>query len=186
MEDNQILELLWDRAQSAIAALAGKFGPRLTALARNILGSPWDAEEAVNDTYLALWNCIPPQRPDPLAPYVYRVGRNTALNRLRANTVQMRSSAYDLSLEELSEIIPGEDLEATLDARALGQAIDRFLDTLKRDDRAAFVRRYWFGDSVASVAKTLGVTQNTLSVRLHRIRSALKSYLTQEGFFDET
>jgi len=185
MEDTQILQLLWNRAELAIAALEKKFGRRLKQTALNILGSIRDAEESVNDTYLALWNCIPPRRPEPLAPYVYRTGRNVALKRLRTETAQLRNSRYDLSLEELASVLPGESLEQTLDARALGQAIDRFLDTLNRDDRVAFVRRYWFGDSVKSVAGFLGLTQNAMSVRLHRIRGALRVYLIQEGFFDE-
>ena len=83
MDDDKILHLLWMRAENAIDALQHKYGKRLLQTAANILGSPQDAEEAVNDTYLALWNAIPPAKPDPLCAFVYRVGRNTALNHLR-------------------------------------------------------------------------------------------------------
>lgn len=176
MEDTQILTLLWNRTEDAISALAKRFGRRLHQTAMNILGILQDAEECVSDTYLAIWNRIPPQRPEPLAPYVYRTGRNIALNRLRANTAQKRHAGYEISLDELAACIPGSSLEDALDARLLGQAIDRFLESESRDSRVIFLRRYWFGDSVKDIAKQLGMTQNSVSVRLNRTKSKLKDY----------
>ena len=185
MDDRKILELLWNRLDSAIAALAEKFGLRLYRTAMNILSNHQDAEEAVNDTYLALWNAIPPNRPNPLSAYVYRVGRNTALKRLRSDTALKRDSSYDLSLDELAGAIPGAALEDALNARALGQAIDRFLDTLNYRNRVLFVRRYWFGDRITELARDTGISENALSVQLGRLRSQLKDYLIKEGFMDE-
>ena len=185
MEDKQIIKLLFDRSEQALTLLAHKFGPRLLHTARNILGDSQDAEECVSDTYLALWNAIPPSRPDPLAGFVFKTGRNLALKRLRHNTAEKRNSQYDLSLEELSGCIPGSSLEEALSARALGQAIDRFLTALPRESRIMFLRRYWFGDSVGQIAAALGCTENTVSVRLNRCRNKLRTYLEQEGFFHE-
>lgn len=183
MDDKKIIALLWDRAEGAIDALAAKFGRRLHATALNILGDTRDAEEAVSDTYLALWNAIPPERPDPLSAYIYKVGKNIALKHLRTRSAEKRAGNYELSLEELSEVIPGDSLEAQLDARALGQAIDTFLDTLTKEDRTLFVQRYWFGDSVTELAAQRYTAAGNISVRLHRIRTKLKDYLYKEGFF---
>ena len=178
MEDERILSLLWQRAEAAIDALARKFGHRLHCTAVNLLSDPQDAEECVNDTYLAVWNAIPPRRPLPLAPYVYRTGRNIALNRLRANTAQKRSG-YELSLEELSAFLPSPD---HTDSRELGKAMDAFLDTISPKDRAIFLRRYWFGDPVKSIAAGLELTENAVSLRLHRTRERLRTYLIKEGY----
>ncbi len=183
MEDTCILQLLWQRSEAALPKLARRFGKGLLQLAMNILGNRQDAEEAVNDTYLALWDAIPPARPDPLSPYVYKVGRNTALKHLRTHSAQKRDSRYDLCLEELSDILPSYVLEDTLDARALGQSIDRFLGDLDPSDRRLFLRRYWFGDSIRSLSKEAGLAENTLSVRLHRIRRKLKDHLSKEGIY---
>lgn len=184
MEDKKIIELLWARVERAIDALAEKFGRRLWLTAVNILGSARDAEESVNDTYMAVWNCIPPQHPDPLAGFVYKIGRNQALKKLRARTAQKRNGTYDLSLDELAECIPGPALEETVQARELGYAIDAFLDTVSRDSRVIFLRRYWFGDSVKSIAQSLGMKENAVSVRLSRTREQLRCYLSKEGLFD--
>lgn len=180
---DRITTLLWQRSESAIRELAKQFGRRLYLTAMNIIGIHEDAEEAVSDTYLAVWNSIPPKQPEPLAPFVYRVGRNIALNRLRHNLTQKRCD-YDVSLDELADCIAGPDLWRTLDARALGRAIDTFLGTLNRHNRVIFLRRYWFGDSVKDIARAFDMTEGAVSVRLNRIRDKLKAYLTEEGFYE--
>lgn len=179
MEDAQIICLLWQRTENALTALAERFGKRLHGIAMNLLYDPLDAEECVNDTYLAIWNAIPPRKPEPLGPFVYRVGRNIALNRLRANTAQKRSG-YELSLEELAGCIPAPCLE---DGRALGQAMDTFLCTISRENRVIFLRRYWFGDSVKDIAAAFHMTENAVSLRLRRTRDGLKAYLIKEGYY---
>ena len=181
MEDQEIFTLLWQRSEGAISARAERFGKHLYLTALNLLSSAQDAEECVSDTYMALWNAIPPKRPEPLSPYVYRIGRNIALNRLRDNTAQKRSG-YELSLDELAGCISAPCLE---DGRALGQAMDAYLDTLNKDNRVIFLRRYWFGDSVKDIATAFHMTENAVSVRLSRIRDGLKAYLIKEGYYDE-
>ncbi|MBQ8622521.1 MAG: RNA polymerase sigma factor [Oscillospiraceae bacterium] len=185
MDDVKIIELLWVRAEKAISVLTDRFGPRLYTIALNILSSPSDAEESVNDTYFAIWNAIPPNRPEPLAGYVYRTGRNLALKKRRSLTAQKRNSAYDLSLEELSGCVPSPALEETADARALGRTIDRWLDTQTKTNRAIFLRRYWFGDSAKEIAAAFGLRVNAVEVRLSRMRSKLKGYLIEEGHWYE-
>ena len=182
MEDKHIIALLWERQATALEVLARRFGARLLSLAQGILGSREDAEEVVNDTYLALWNRIPPQRPDPLSGYVYQTCRNQALNRLRHNRALKRGRDYDLSLEELAGCLPGPCLEEQVEARELGRAMDRFLDTLHREDRAMFIRRHWFGEPIRELAGSFGLRENTVTVRLRRIRQRLANYLQQEGF----
>lgn len=185
MQRDPILVLLLRRSEEAISAMAQRFGGRLTATALNILGSREDADEAVSDTYFAVWNAVPPKEPDPVDPFVYRVGRNLALKRLRRNTAQRRNSSYDLSLEELEGCIPTWALEECFQARELGRAIDRYLDTLTSQSRAIFLRRYWFGDSVKAIAADLGLRENTVTVRLLRTRERLRTYLEKEGLWNE-
>ena len=186
MEDKKIIQLLFERAESAIAELRARFGRQLYRIAHNILENHQDAEESTNDTYLALWNAIPPASPDPLAPYVYRTGRNTALKRLQKETAQKRDRRYDVSLEELNDCLPGGDVEQMIDARELGRTMDRFLSTITKENRYIFVRRYWYGDSVGDIAKDMKMQENAVYVRLNRIRNGLKEYLVKEGYCYET
>lgn len=183
MEDREILAMLWDRNAEALDALAMKFGHRLQRLARNILPSDQDAQECVNDTYLALWNTIPPQRPEPLAPYVLRLCKNISVSRFRSITAKKRS-CYEVTLDELSEAIGTTSLDETVDARLLGQTIDKFLTTLSKENRVIFLRRYWHGDSVQSIAQRMGLSENVVSVRLSRTREKLRAFLIKEGYYE--
>jgi RNA polymerase sigma-70 factor (ECF subfamily) len=180
MDDKAIIAGLTARIEDTLNMVAKRFGRSLQHLTMNILGNSHDAEECVNDTYLALWNAIPPAKPDPLAGYVMRTGRNLALKKRRENTAQKRDNRYDLSLDELAEALSGGTLEEITEAKELGRAIDRFLDTLNKENRILFLRRYWFGDSVQTIAKMRGMSENSVSVRLNRIRSKLRTYLIEE------
>ena len=184
MEDARIIALLFARAESAVDALAQRFGKRLYQTARNILGIHEDAEEAVSDTYLAVWNAIPPGKPDPLAGFVYKTGRNIALRKLRDSTARKRDSRLDVPLQELEGCLPGQDLLQAVTARELGWQINAFLADQTPENRAMFLRRYWFGDSVKDIAKAFSLTENVVSVRLSRLRGKLKDRLIQEGYYE--
>lgn len=182
MRDEEIIALFFERSEQAIEALRGKYGVPVRCVARNILGSRQDAEECENDTYLGCWNSIPPHRPDPLKTYVCRIARNLAVTRYHSNTAQKRNSSYDAAFEELEECIPDTfSVENEAETAELTAAINAFLSELKREDRVMFVRRYWFSDTVADIAKALGMRENLVSVRLFRLRDRLRRYLTKEG-----
>ncbi len=183
MEDSGIISLFFERSEQAIEELDSKYGPAVRKTADNILGSRLDAEECVNDTYLRVWNSIPPHRPDPLVSYVCRIARNLAVNRYHANRAEKRNGAYDLILDEMEECIPsGMDVETELEAKELSAAINRFLHSLNREDRFLFVRRYWYADSVSDLAVMTNGSPNRISVRLFRIREKLKKTLMKEGY----
>ena len=184
MDDKRIITLFFQRTDTAIRALAQKYGMLLQGIAMNILADPRDAQECVNDTYMALWNRIPPEKPDPLSAYVCRIVRNIALKRRRDDRAQKRCSEYDLSLEELSGCLAGPSLDEQFQARELGRAIDAFLDTVTKENRVIFLRRHWFGDSVKEISAIMGISEAAVSVRLHRTRDQLKSYLIQEGYYE--
>ena len=182
MTDAEIIDLFFERSEQAIGELAARHGHAAALVARNILGSEQDAEECVNDTYLAIWNTIPPLRPSPLRTFLCRIARNLATKRYHANTAQKRNSRYDAALEELADCLSGgKSPEEILDARELGKAINAFLASLSYDDRFLFTRRYWYSDSPGEIAERMRSTPNSVTVRLFRLRKKLKNYLTKEG-----
>ena len=182
MTDEEILDLFFERSEQAISELAKKHAAAVGAVALHILGDREDAEECVNDTWLAAWNSIPPQRPAPLRTYVCRIARNLATKRYHANAAEKRDSRYDLALDELAECVPDSSgVEDAVAARELAAAISRFLDTLSYEDRFVFMRRYWYADSLPEIAKMAGMRYGAAAVRLHRVREKLKKYLLKEG-----
>lgn len=182
LEDREIIALFHARCEQAIDELGKKHGAYAKKVAFNILHDAQDAEETVNDTYLAVWNTIPPQNPDPLRTYVCRIARNLAVSRLREKTAEKRNGSYDAALDELAEVLAAsETVESACAAAELTAAIDAFLDTVSYDDRYMFMRRYWYGDSVSDIAATMRMGPHRVTVRLSRIRKRLSDYLKKEG-----
>lgn len=183
MEDSRIIDLFFERSEQAITELSKKYGSVCKRVAWNILGSERDAEECVNDAYLGAWNTMPPRRPEGLSAYVCRIVRNLSTTRYHANTAAKRNSFYDAALEELEECLPSSsDVEEELSARELSKLLDRFLGELDRENRIIFVRRYWYSDSVSEIAASFRMRENSVSVRLSRMRTRLKAFLRKEGY----
>ncbi|MBR4467568.1 MAG: sigma-70 family RNA polymerase sigma factor [Clostridia bacterium] len=184
MDDSKIIDLLFERSEQAIAELTSRYGPACLRIAEGILNNRQDAEECVNDAYLAVWNTVPPQKPDHLPGYVFRIVRNLALKKYHENTALKRNSSYDVALDEITEFLPGSaSVEDDVAVKEISEAIDDFLETLDGQSRILFVRRYWYADSVEELARLSGRSGHYISVRLSRIRKALKKYLNGKGVF---
>ena len=184
MDDKEILALLWERAENAISALSAKFGRRLHQTAMNILANPQDAEEAVNDAYLAAWNSIPPHRPESLGTYLAKLTRRAALKIWRARDAQKRGGAQtEAVLEELSAILPARDDPAqAVEAMELTAALDRFLAALPETERRVFLRRYWYMDPIREISARFGFSQSKVKSMLARTRAKLLTHLEKEGY----
>lgn len=181
MDDEKIIELFFARNEQAIDELDMKYGKVCHKISYNILNNRLDAEECVNDTYLGMWNAIPPQRPNPLLAFVCKLVRRYSLMRHRANTAMKRNSTYDVALNEIENCISTKErIEDTLEAKALARVIESFLDSLTEENRIIFMRRYWFSDSYEEIAKRMGMTEKNVSVRLTRTRKQLRNYLIEK------
>ncbi len=179
--DIRIIELFTSRSKEAVSALSKKYEKLCRSISYNILRNREDAEECVNDTYLKVWDSIPPAKPDNLMAYVCRIARNISLDKLRYNLRSRRNGSTDALLSELSECIPSMDnVEESADD-TLKNAITDFLDGLSDRDRNIFVRRYFFCDDVKSISKRLGVTETNVTTILNRTRNNLKKFLTDNG-----
>ncbi len=182
-KDSKIIELFNARDEQAIVELSAKYGKVCMSISKGILGNELDAEECVNDAYLAAWNNIPPESPDPLKAYIFRIVRNISIAKYHANTSQKRNSHYDVALSELEDYLYDHvTVEKELDSDELAHMIDMFLDTLDKKSRIMFVRRYWYSDSITEIAERFATNRNNVSVRLSRIRDKLRKYLKKEGF----
>lgn len=183
MDDQQIVELYFARSESAIAETDKKYGRYCHSIAFRILEDHEDAKEIVNDTYLKTWNTIPPNRPDPLKPYVGMICRQISLDRYEEDHAQKRGGQVPLVLEELAECIPDGDSRADIgESVALRDALGRFVRSLPEKTQEIFLQRYWYSCSVAEIAEGYGMRENSVTVLLHRTRKKLKAHLQKEGF----
>ncbi len=180
VEDEAIIELFFSRSEQAIREVDVKYGKTFHSLSYNIVGSRQDAEECVNDAYLAAWNTIPPERPNPLLAYLCKIVRNISLKLYYKNTAAKRNSRYTVAMEEIEACMADPNtVESEVEAKELARMIESFLDTLSAENRVIFMRRYWFADSHGDIAELVGLSEKNVSVRLTRIREKLKRYLRE-------
>lgn len=183
MEDSQIVSLYWQRDEVAIDHTEKKYGQYLTTIAYNILADREDSHESVNDTYLAAWNSMPPQKPQVLSTYLGKLTRRISIDLFRKRTSQKRGgSEYALSLEELGDCIGSNSTEEALDVQLLSQAIAGFLQTVSPEARNVFLCRYYYLDPVKKIAGYCGISEAKVKILLHRTRQGLWDYLQKEGF----
>ena len=180
MEDSKIIELYFDRSESAIQETQSKYGRYCYYIAYHILHTDHDAEECVNDTYLNVWNVIPPQKPKDLKAFVGKITRNLALNRYDYNTAQKRASIFDVALDELHECVQGKEF-AIDEELIFKELVNRFLDSLPKQNRIIFLQRYWYFCPIKEIATNLGISKNNVKVILHRVREQFKNYLNKQG-----
>ena len=183
MDDNMIIDLYWARSESAISETSSRYGGYCTKIAMNILQNKEDSEECVNDTYLNVWNAIPPQRPARFSAFLGRITRNLSLNKYKAQNAQKRGgSQVALLLGELEDCIPSRSsVEAEVEAGYTAKIINGFLAAASLESRILFVRRYWYADSIEAIAKQFSMSESKVKSSLFRTRGKLREHLEKEG-----
>ena len=182
MEDGRIVDLFIDRDQNAISQMAGQYGFRIRRLAYNILHDEETAKECENDTYLEMWNLIPPHEPrEYLLAFAGKIVRHIALNRCRELNSKKRAAIYCELTSEMEECIPDFMGGAEVPEDDLTTLMNNFLGTLSRDKRMIFVRHYWFGESISEISEKYGFSESKVKTVLHRTREKLRKYLEKKG-----
>lgn len=183
MQDEQIVDLYWDRNELAIHETEQKYGRYLTKIAYNILADLEDSKESVNDTYLSAWNSMPPHKPGILSIYLAKITRRISIDIYRKrNRKKRQASEYALSLEELADCVSaGNTTEQAMNVQLLAEAINEYLYGISPEARNTFIGRYYFMDSLKEVARYCGMSEAKAKTLLYRTRCGLKLYLEKEG-----
>ena len=187
MDDHTLVELYWQRDETALKISEETYGAYCSSIAYNILGNTEDAKESVNDVWLAAWNSMPPHRPTVLQAFLGRLARNISLKKRRDQCAAKRGGGeLPLIYEELAECIPARDgVEQEVETNELSRCINRFLDCLPAVEQAVFLRRYWYFESIHIIAVQLHFTDSKVKSMLHRLRKKLADTLQKEGFYYE-
>lgn len=181
MDDLQIIELYFARDEHAIKETESKYGKLCFRVAKNILSDDEDSEECVNDTFLAVWNKIPPTRPNNFKAFICKITRNLSLKKLEFSNAGKRSANAVISLSEIEEILPDNRIASGVEEEELGKLISAFLWSEKEDARNVFLRKYWFFDSVSDIAKRYSFSESKVKSMLFYTRNRLQEFLKKEG-----
>ena len=183
MEDQGIVDLFFDRSEQAIVETDKKYGGYCYTIAYNILASREDSEESVSDTYFSAWNTIPPRKPTLLQAFLGKITRHISIDRWRKQTAQKRGGKeMILALEELGECLDTRGMEAEITSRELTRVLNGFLASLPETERNVFLCRYWYMDTIETIAKITGFSRSKVTSMLHRSRGKLRKQLAEEGY----
>lgn len=180
MDDTQIIKMLFERNEKAITELEEKYGKVCSKIAFNIVGNDMDADECENDTYLAVWNQIPPDCPENLYAYVCRITRNLSLKRLRFNLAAKRSPLSVIPISEIEDFLPDETQTEAENIR-IGEILNDFLRNEREDSRNVFIRKYWFFDSISDISLRYSFSESKVKSMLFHARKRLAEKLKKEG-----
>lgn len=181
MEDKKIVELYWARDEEAITQTSVKYGGMMHATSKSIVGSHEDAEECVNDAYLAAWNSMPENRPTYLGGYMAKIIRNISLNRYDRNHAAKRQGVQ-VVFEELEGCLTDYNTpEEEYEQGCLKEVLDNFLESLDEQKRVIFLRRYFYTDSIAEIAQRMQMSEGKIKSILFRLRGQLAATLKEAG-----
>lgn len=181
MDDQQIIALFFQRSEQAVAETDRAYGRKLYVLSNNILNNREDAEESVSDTYMETWKTIPPKHPTYFYAFLASICRNLSLNRLDWRMAAKRNAEIIALTQEMEMCIPDKRQEAEFDRRELRRILERFLESLPKESRLIFLRRYLYVDTVAEIAARYGISESKVKTQLHRTRVKLYKHLEKEG-----
>lgn len=181
MEDAKIIALFWDRNEQAVHETDAAYGRRLHALSNNILNNIEDAEESVSDTYMETWKSIPPKCPEFFYAFLASICRHVSFNRLDWRLAAKRNAEVVTLTQEMQCCIPDNRQMAEFESRELRRILEAFLDSLNKESRLIFLRRYLYVDTVSEIAARYGISESKVKTQLHRTRAKLYNYLAKEG-----
>ena len=183
MDDTQIVELYWAREESAIEETETKYGSYCRSIAQNILQNTDDAAESVNDTWLDAWNSMPPHRPSVLSTFLGKLTRRISIDKWRHQNAKKRGDGQlPLVLAELEDCISdGKSIEEETERKLLAEVIAAFVKSLPETEQKVFLCRYWYMDSVSSIASRFRFSESKVKSMLYRTREKLRVRLEKEG-----
>lgn len=185
MEDEEIVQLIWDRKEQGLKCLSAKYGNYCFTISCRIAGNEEDAKECVNDTWLNVWNSVPPNRPVNLTGYLAKLVRNISINCYnKKHAIKRGGGNMEMALEELSECVAGRDrVEEHLELKMVADVIADFLNSQDKTKRWIFLQRYFYLAGIKEISEELGIKEGTVKSILCRMRRQLKKWLEKEAVY---
>ncbi len=181
LSDEEIIARYFSRDEAAIAETSEKYGGQCYGVSYGILRVREDAEECVSDSYLRVWNSVPPERPLSLKCYLLKIVRNVSLDRLKFLKRKRRARELEIPFSELENILPDSSVPAECELSDLAELLNAFLETLEHDARVIMVARYWRLLPISEISSRYGFSQSKVKTSLSRSREKLRKFLEERG-----
>jgi len=185
LDDAELVRRALARDADAFRTIMQRHNQRLYRIARSVLRSHPEAEDAVQEAYVSAFTNLASYRGEAsLAAWLARITLNEALGRLRRQRPTVDIDALQDTRTE-AEVIQfplaaQDDPERTMAQRQLLQLVEQATDGLPEPFRLVFVTRVIEGMSVEETAQLLGIKPETVKTRLHRARQLVRDQLDKQ------
>lgn len=179
-DDLALVKRIVDRRQEALAELYDRYAPLLLAVARRILGSPADAEEVLQESFLQAWNQA--ERYDSgrssVSTWLVLIARSRALDRLRQRQSRERTAAA----AEAEPVAP--HTSAAFEENVLTQErrrrVQKAMATLPVDQKEVLELAFFGGLSQTEIADRTRTPLGTVKTRALLAMKKLRRDLREE------
>jgi RNA polymerase sigma-70 factor, ECF subfamily len=185
LEDAELVRRVLARDAEAFRIIMQRHNQRLYRIARSVLRNSAEAEDAVQEAYVAAFSHLATYRGEsPLIAWLSRIVMNEALGRLRrkpaASDFAPLEGVPEAEIIQFPSSATNEDPERTMAQRQILQLVEQATDALPEVYRVVFVTRVIEGMSVEETADLLRIKSETVKTRLHRARQLLREQLTKQ------
>lgn len=191
MEDGLLVMQAKQGSREAFAALVELYQTKVYNLALRMTGSPEDAADLSQETFLNAWRGFPSFQGDSsFSTWLYRLTNNACIDFLRREK-RRRSVDGALPLDDgetdYAAFVPDESPspQMLLEGQELRESIRRGLMQLSEEHRQVLVLREISGLSYAEISAITGLEEGTVKSRIARARLSLRKILQAEGNFSE-
>ena len=170
--DRTLIRKLTRQDGDALTALVGRYGPKMLGVARRLLGSTADAEDAVQRALVQVYMGAGSYREQwAVSTWLYRVLTNVCVDELRRRSVRARHRT----------VVEAEPAPAGREDPVPRLDLERALARVPREARVLLALRYVDGLSHAELARIRGISVNTVKSQLARGKSILRRALDAGG-----
>ncbi len=149
--------------------------PTAYRLVLRILGSPPEAQDVLQESYIRVWQQLPKLRnTEAVGGWIYRICRNAALDQRR-----FLGRRPTVPLEDLGAAPESHGPAAQVETAQRLQTLKSGLERLNEKHRLVLVMREVDGMSCEAIAEALGIRIGTVDSRLHRARKQMATFLSR-------
>jgi RNA polymerase sigma-70 factor, ECF subfamily len=188
LDDDGLIGRLKAHDERAFETMVRRYGPRMFATTRRLLGNEHDARDAVQQAFISAFRSINGFNAHAkLSTWLHRIAVNAALMQLRC-----RRRRPELPIEDLLPQFDdagrwmgeteqtGSVVEHPVQRRETCQMVRHCIDQLPETLRSVLILRDIEELDTAKVAQMLSISPNATKIRVHRARLALKSLIERE------
>ena len=183
LSDKNIIELYFARDERAINETDKKYGKQLLLYAYRFIHDIYASDECKSDTYLRVWQAVPPARPKNFKSFIFSIMRHIAINRFRESNRQKRIfSEMTKSIDELyGVLVSSSSPEKECETLELAECLNSFLEKLSKKHRYMFIGRFYMHKSVEEIASELAMSDSGVRKALKKMANNLKKHLETCG-----